>query len=665
LPPPGEPRPAEGALAATFSGPLPPEALGLLVQALRGAQARRRFGIHYTPPALARAVVTRTLRDRLGESPTPDALRSVRVGDPAAGGGVFLLETARHLAALLQRAGFPERSALHHVVSHSLAGVDIDPLAVEATRLALWLLVGDPELPAGLCRSSIRTGDALLDDARHLDGALDCVVGNPPFGGKNTRSAAHGPDYLAALRRRWPHAHGAADLCAYFFLRGVELLRPGGTFGLIATNTIGQGHTRDTGLRHLLARGVTLTAAQVDVRWPSPGASVVVSVVHGTRGQWTGTVERDSEPVVGLSSDLSAGVERPVPHRLTANQGRSFQGQNLVGRGFLLAPSEANALLDREPQAAEILRGYVGARDLQTGTPSPDGSVPAPRVAIDLGRRTLGEAGRWPCALALVRERVKPARDRSRRASRRRLWWQFGETAPGLRAALAGLSRCLVVPRVGRHLLISLQPTDRVLSEGIVVFARNDWFSFALLQSRVHEVWARQVASSLKTDLRYTPSRCFEAFPQPRPTPEAHAIAARAGRALFSLRHELLTSRQEGLTRLWNRVCDPSCREPGVVELRRRRDDMNRAILRCYGWPDCDPTDDDPTTRLWALNAERAAEERQGEHQGQAISNPQEIRVPLSPGALSSIRRVQVPLADSPMKRVRESTGVSEPLLVE
>ena len=92
---------------------------------------------------------------------------------------------------------------------------------------------------------------------RATNPGFDAIVGNPPFPGKNTISASSGPRYLPWLQTLHEGAHGNADLVAHFFRRAFALLREGGAFGLIATNTIGQGDTRETGLERLLS-----TAAQ-------------------------------------------------------------------------------------------------------------------------------------------------------------------------------------------------------------------------------------------------------------------------------------------------------------------------------------------------------------------------------------------------------------------
>ena len=108
---------------------------------------------------------------------------------------------------------------------------------------------------------------------------FDAIVGNPPFAGKNTLINANPEGYLQWLKEIHPESHGNADLVAHFFRRSFDLLRQGGSFGLIATNTIAQGDTRSTGLRFICENGGMIYNATRRYKWPGL-AAVVVSVVH-------------------------------------------------------------------------------------------------------------------------------------------------------------------------------------------------------------------------------------------------------------------------------------------------------------------------------------------------------------------------------------------------
>lgn len=163
-------------------------------------------------------------------------------------------------------------------------------------------------------------------------GGFDAIVGNPPFAGKNTLLGSHREGYLDWLQTLHEGAHGNSDLAAHFFRRAFALLRRGGCFGLIATNTVGQGDTRESGLRWLLEGGGNILRAVRRTKWPGE-AAVVVSIVHVPKG-------RAVSPVLGcqqvrrISAYLVEGDLDASPAPLAANAGKAFQGCTIVGLGF-------------------------------------------------------------------------------------------------------------------------------------------------------------------------------------------------------------------------------------------------------------------------------------------------------------------------------------------
>jgi hypothetical protein len=244
----------------------------------------------------------------------------------------------------------------------------------------------------------------------------------------------------------------------------------------------------------------------------------------------------------------------------------------------------------------------------------------------------LEEAGRWPDLLQIVRERVKPERDKlndnadGRR--RKQYWWQFGRYTPSLFSALRPLKRCLVTSVVSKHLIFSFQPTDRVFSHRLYVFTFQHSRYFALLQSRVHAVWTWLLSSTMKTDLNYSGTDCFETFPFPHEL--SLAALDPAGQGLDDARAQYMVASNQGLTATYNQLKDPDCdsgRMDEILHLRLLHEDLDRAVLAAYGWSDiavppyCPATDaeraavalfeDTVIDRLFALNAERAAEECQ------------------------------------------------------
>jgi len=161
-------------------------------------------------------------------------------------------------------------------------------------------------------------------------GGFDAIVGNPPFAGKNTMLAANPDGYLDWLKHVHPESHGNSDLVAHFFRRSFGLLKQDGCFGLIATNTIGQGDTRSTGLRWICLHGGTIYRAKKRLKWPGE-AAVVVSVVHVLRGeyQWMRVLDERDVSLITAYLFYEGGHEDPAP--LIENEDKVFRGALCLG----------------------------------------------------------------------------------------------------------------------------------------------------------------------------------------------------------------------------------------------------------------------------------------------------------------------------------------------
>jgi len=466
--------------------------------------------------------------------------------------------------------------------------------------------------------------DPLEDGKVNRAAFMDAFVGNPPFLGGSSVSSGFGEAYRHWLPCIHDGAHGNADLSAHFFLRAAALLGDHGTIGLIATNTIAQGDTRATGLQALAGRGVSIYDATRSMPWPGD-AAVTVAVVHLACGRASATrreLRLDGRAVETISSRLRATGERPDPVKLAANAGTSFLGAKVYGQGFTLTPEERDALVAMDPRNAERIFPYLGGKEVNS---SPTQSHE--RYVISFGQMELSDAERWPDLIAIVREKVKPERDRNNRVNYRERWWQFGEFRPGLYEAIAPLDRCLVTARVTKHLCFSFQPTDRILNEKLYVFPLPSYTAFAVLQSRVHEGWTWLLSSTMKTDLNYSASDCFETFPFPAPDPRTvHCDLEAMGTRLYETRAAHMVEQGEGLTTTYNKLEDPDCTDAPIARLRRLHEEMDAAVLAAYGWDDLEVPPYCPATpaeeraaeafsdavigRLFVLNAERAEDER-------------------------------------------------------
>ena len=133
---------------------------------------------------------------------------------------------------------------------------------------------------------------------------FDALVGNPPFMGGKKITGALGTDYRNFLVGFLANGiRGHADLCAYFFLRAFQLLAPNGSLGMLATNTVAQGDTREVGLDQLSAAGGVITRAVSSRRWPGD-ASLEIAELWVRNGSWNGEICLDGKDVAGITTQL-------------------------------------------------------------------------------------------------------------------------------------------------------------------------------------------------------------------------------------------------------------------------------------------------------------------------------------------------------------------------
>ena len=234
---------------------------------------------------------------------------------------------------------------------------------------------------------------------------FDAVVGNPPFAGKNTVAAANVERYPDWLKELHEQSHGASDLVAHFFRRAFNLIRDGGAFGLIATNTIAQGDTRNTGLRWICEHGGEIYDVRTRVKWPGL-AAVVVSVLHIHKGSFASQKHLDGEAVEKITAFLFHRGGHIDPARLQANARQSFQGSIVLGMGFTFDDTdrkgvatplaEMHRLIADNPRNKDAIFPYIGGEEVNTSPTHAHHRYVINFHDYPCGERTSASFGRMP-----------------------------------------------------------------------------------------------------------------------------------------------------------------------------------------------------------------------------------------------------------------------------
>jgi len=432
------------------------------------------------------------------------------------------------------------------------------------------------------------------------EGGFDCILGNPPFLGGQKLSGTFGEAFLNWVKTEYAPA-GSCDLVTYFFRRIYELLKPNGFQALLATNTIAQGNAREGGLDVILKKGGNIIFAIRSMKWPGE-AGVQVSLVSIYKGEWKRERFLGNKKVSYISSYLDDSKDIGNPFPLKQNEGKSFQGSIVLGKGFILTPEKAKELIDKDPRNKDVLFPYLNGDDLNS---NPDQSPsrwvinffdwPLRRATPEEWSR-LSEAERhkinkegiiappdykgkvatdYPDCLAIVERDVKPERTRwkndkngndiiGKYALRKPLpqkWWIYAEKRPALYSSIKNLKNVLGTVRISKFLNVVILTNDQVFNDKAIILALPPELHFPILQSSINNEWSWKNSTTLGgSTIIYTPGSCFDTFPFPQTIPkETESELEKIGKEYHEFRRQLMLDMQLGLTKTYNLFHNPNC----------------------------------------------------------------------------------------------------------
>ena len=556
-----------------------------------------------------------------------ERLTNVTVLDPACGSGNFLYIALRSLLDLEREViDYTERRHIDYpegkytadytprVSPSQMYGLELDPYAAELARTALWIGyiqwhdangIAYNRRPVLTPMDTIRRADAILaydHEGNPIEPEwpdAEFIVGNPPFLGHVPFRNGLQDDYVNAVYSLYgDRIPNSSDICCYWFEKARAQIEAGKTkrAGLLATQAI-----RFQSNRPVLARikeSGDIFMAVSDQNWVLEGANVHISIVGFDDGS---DKERtlDGVSVPEINADLTIGVDLTQAQRLAENAGVSFMGDIKVGP-FEISRDVADRMLTAaNPHGrpnSDVVRRWMNGRDIN--------QTPRDMWIIDFGiDMPEAEAALYEAPFEHVVAEVKPRRDVNRNAGFRNKWWLHGAPRIEMRQALSGLRRYIGTSMVSKHRIFAFIDGDVLPDATIIVVARDDDYTFGVLQSRIHTTWAMSIGTQLEDRPRYTPTTCFQTFPFPRPTDEQRAAIAAAAKRLNEYReNQRAADAKFTLTGLYN--ANPAWLQNAHAEL-------DAAVAAAYGW-DADLGEQETLARLLALNLQRYEDEQSG-----------------------------------------------------
>lgn len=241
---------------------------------------RKKDGIFYTPDYIVRYIVDNSLGTYLREQEEKckdefglkgdindknyekreiqaytkyqDILQNVKVVDPACGSGAFLvyvfdylLAENKRVASILGGGLFSGEDYMKSILKNNIYGVDLNEESVEITKLSLWLKSAEKNKRLTTLDKNIKCGNSIIEDYAVVNnkafdwkkefpeifanGGFDVVVGNPPY----VRQELLSP-YKSYLEDQYKVFAGTTDLFAYFYEKGLDILKPDGFMSFIS-----------------------------------------------------------------------------------------------------------------------------------------------------------------------------------------------------------------------------------------------------------------------------------------------------------------------------------------------------------------------------------------------------------------------------------------------
>ena len=441
---------------------------------------------------------------------------------------------------------------------------------------------------------------------------FDCILGNPPFLLGKKISGSFGDDFLNHIKCYYYPSEGSVDLVVYFIRRISSLIQQRGFFSIIASKVIAQGDSRLAGLDLLAANLYKIVFAIKSMAWPGKAAVEVALISLHKNSEWKNCFI-GSKKVDIISSYLDEGDEFTQPYLLAENAKQSFQGSVVLGNGFVLSPQEAKHLC-QEQLNGDVIFPYLNGDDLNSSI-----DQKANRYIINFFDWDEAFCSKnYPKLYELLYGTVRLQRLNVKRESYRNKWWQYAEKGVELYKTIKNNNKVLVLSQNTKPVAFSLVEKNQVFDSKLVIFSKEEYQSFAILQSTIHNSWAWKLGTTLGAGtLTYTPTAIYQSYPFPK------GVAILKSQNLESLgenyhkhRRQLMLGMQLGLTKTYNlfhtnAITAQSINDKdkqvvalqkhlektpntvtfnesiqGILQLRVQHMQMDEAVLDAYGWND-------------------------------------------------------------------------------
>lgn len=566
-----------------------PDIFGSMIQAVITPEQRAGLGMHYTSVPNIEKVIRPLFLDSLIEEYTAacdearekiakrihvdratqrlhnllSRIANIRFFDPACGSGNFLIITYKRLRELEIMIWQAMRDIagitfipISNIYLTQFYGIELDEYACDTAILSLWLAEHQMNVKFhdafGVQPETLPlkpSGNIVCGNACRLDWNTVCphdkedevyIMGNPPYLGSKLQDIHQKEDMKIALAELKDKK--GVDYIAAWFWKGANYIK--GTkakYAFVTTNSISQGEQVAMMWKPILGLELEIFFARTSFKWSNNAkynAAVTVAIV-GVEGKSTAAKKlyyesehqaysvQNINPYLVASDNFIVAKSYSVPLGLPKAE---FGCMPYDNGHLIMSEAEKDELIRQYPESADFIKPLMGSQEFLK-------DIHRFCLWIDNDKRVLAESippikARIDATEHFRRYESKDGISLADRPHQFREHYVISENSKSK----------ILIPRHSseRREYIPLGYIDKnfvIADSAFAIYDAEKWL-FAILTSKMHNLWVRAVGGSLETRIRYSATLCYNTFPFPKLTKEQKDELEKLAQNILNIRAE-------------------------------------------------------------------------------------------------------------------------------
>lgn len=585
-----------------------PDIFGSMIQAVVIPDYRSDLGMHYTSVANILKLIKPLFLDELYEefenattvkqlNALIQRISKIKFFDPACGSGNFLIITYKEIRLLeikiLEKITDLEGNAptikWTSVQLSQFYGIEIDDFAHEMAILSLWLAEhqmnkvfeerlfdygkSKPILPLKEA-GQIKQGNATRRDWNEVCPISSTdevyVIGNPPYLGARLQDAEQKKDMKIVFNGK--NGYNNMDYISCWFFKAKDYIKGfNAKCAFVTTNSICQGEQVALMWPAILSDNIEIDFAYQSFKWTNnakgnAGVTVIILALRNVSDEpkylFIDNFRKLAKNINPYLIDSTNIIVTGRSKSLSKFPEISFGSMANDGGHLLLSQEEKDTLVSQNPKSKILIKRLVGALEFIRG-------VNKYCLWIEDEQKDLA------ISLPLVKDRIDKT-EISRLNSKREATQKLS-IIPHKFAEIRYLpTESILIPSVSSETrdyipMGFLNPDEVIVAPNFAIYHAQPWL-FAVITSRMHMVWVRNVGGKLKTDYRYSAKLCYNTFPFPEITTKQKE---NLNLYVFAILDERAKHPSKTMAQLYN----PTTMPKGLLEAHQA---LDLAIEQCY-----------------------------------------------------------------------------------